>query len=204
MMKTFTAAQMLEYWKRRLGFKASSKVSGVNDQTQLDTLLMQDIDEWYEDILLSAPPEKVPTRDGAEETAGIFITVNACELYLPEDAVRMVALRMEEWPVEEVETYSVYSDIGRLQRNRLTRATVDDPVVLSRPGRLEVHGVTPPESLEEALSYSASSSEQMPPKKDRPKIARLEVVYRPPEGTYILDTSLLRQSRLSIHPALRT
>ena len=126
-----------------------------------------------------------------------FRYIESAQIDLPERGVRLVSVRMHEWACDEVECYSAYSAVARLQRNRLTRATVDEPVVLRRPGRIEVHGLEPPSQTQ--ASANADSGSAMPPSTAVPKIDSLEMVVRPPKGTYILDSTLLRQSQLLIH-----
>lgn len=186
---------MLTYWKRRLRLKASAAVVGEEDMTELDLKLLADIDSWYDDLLANAPVERLPVEDMKDEVSCRYISDNAAQIDLPERGVRLVSVRMHEWSCDEVECYSAYSAVARLQRNRLTRATVDEPVVLRRPGRIEVHGLEPPSS---AAAY-AETGAGMPPSTAVPKIDSLEMVARPPKGTYILDSTLLRQSQLLIH-----
>ena len=197
MLRTYTESEMLIYWKRRLGLKASAAVVGEEDMTELDRKLLADIDSWYDDLLANAPVERLPVEDMKDEVSCRYISDNAAQIDLPERGVRLVSVRMHEWACDEVECYSPYSAVARLQRNRLTRATVDEPVVLRRPGRIEVHGLEPPSQAQ--ASATADNGAAMPPSTAVPKIDSLEMVVRPPKGSYILDTTLLRQSQLLIH-----
>lgn len=191
MLKTFTQSEMLTYWKRRLGLKASPVLAGENDLTEVDRKLLDDIDIWYDDVLLSAPVEKLPVRNVAPDVIAYYVDDNSAEIALPDECLRLVSVKMRDWEGDETEAYSVYSDIARLQRNRLTRATIDEPVVVRRPGRLVVHGLNAP-----VAAYAAADK---PSVKHEAALERLEMVVRPPEGTYILDRTLLKHSQLTIH-----
>lgn len=194
MLKTYSDKQMLAYWKRRLGLEASASVAGENDLTDFDRKLLDDIDIWYADLLENAPADRLPTEDVAGEVACHYSSDNSAVITLPQRAVRMVSLKMADWGADEVETYSIYSDVARLQRNRLTRADVDDPIILRRPGALEVHGLLSP--LDDGISPLGAF---VAPFEKRPELESLKMVVRPEEGTYILDPTLLRRSRLMIH-----
>lgn len=196
MLKTYTQAQMLTYWKRHLGMKASSVLTDDHDLTELDLKLLSDIDAWYDDLLAEAPAEKLPVADLSASAAARYISDNAAEIILPEPGMRLVSVKMSDWQAAEVDTYSAYSDMARLQRNRLTRATTDDPVVIRRPGRIEVHGLNTPDMPQVS---DKDVTMQSPAPTIRPQVETLEMVIHPPQGTYVLDSTLLRRSRLYIH-----
>ena len=191
MLKTFTRSEMLTYWKRRLGLKASPVVAGETDLTEVDRKLLDDIDIWYDDVLLSAPVDKLPVRNVAADVIAYYVDDNSAEIAIPDECIRLVSIKMNDWDGDEPETYSVYSDIARLQRNRLTRATTDEPVVMRRPGRLVVCGLNPP--------VATLAGSDKPAVKHEASLERLEMVVRPPEGTYVLDRTLLKHSQLTIH-----
>lgn len=199
MLKTYSQSEMLTYWKRRLGLSVSSPLSTGEDLTQLDLKLLDDINAWYDDILAEAPPEKLPVEDVGPVTAARYISDNAAELTPPSRGIRLVALRMADWSSDEVESYSVYSDMARLQRNRLTRATADDPVVLHRPGHFEAHGLPSAPAIVKPVTPPAGGSDGVQPVPSIPEITHLMMVVRPPEGYYTLDTTLLRHSQLYIN-----
>lgn len=192
MLKRYSEQEMLDYWKGRLGISVSPAVAGYRDRTALDRKILDEVDLWYEEMLQSAPFDKVPVSDMAEAVSCRRLTDNSVEIALPEEAVRMVALRLQDWDADEVECYSQYSDTARLQRNRLTRATVDDPAVISRPGVLEVHGLDPEEEEEEGTAGDTALWH-------RPYVKKLQMVTRPAKGTYVLDPVLLRRSELRVH-----
>lgn len=194
MLKTYTQSEMLAYWKRRLGLRTSTALGDATDMTELDRKLLDDIDIWYEDLLAEAPASHLPVEDVADEASGYYISDNAAEITPPERGVRLLSLKLSDWRQAETESYSVYSDIGRLQRNRLTRATAEEPVVLHRPGHYEAHGLSwSPFDINSALKPDYT------PIVDRPVITQMEMVVRPPQGYYTLDTTLLRRSHLYIN-----
>lgn len=194
MLRKYTEQEMLSYWKRRMGLEASGSVGGEKNLTELDRKLLDDIDIWYADLLENAPADRVPTEDVATEVSCRYTSENSALITLPPRGVRMVSVKMADWSSDEVESYSIYSDVARLQRNRLTRADTDSPVVLRRPGHLEVHGLRSP--LEEGISPRGAF---VGPVGSTPQLESLTMVVRPEAGTYVLDPTLLRRSSLLIH-----
>lgn len=189
MKKVFTSDEMLRYWKRRLGLPLEEPGCDVMG---LDDKLRDDIRIWYADLLLKAPPEYLPVENVAAECSTCYISDNAAAIYPPVRAVRLVSLKMKEWSLDEIETFSPYSETGRLQGNRLTRATVDEPVVLSRPGRLEAHGINVPDDAEIIPSGHGPQGNRGP----RPEYLEMVVM---PHDEYILEEALLARSELMIH-----
>lgn len=191
MLKTFTREEMLLYWKRRLGLRVSAKPQVEN--SEVDQRLMDEIDIWYDDLLATAPADKLPVEDVSGDSAVRYIDENSARIDYPSRGVRLVALRMRDWKADEVESVSPYSDVARLQRNRLTRATTDEPVVVSKLDCLEAHG------LEGPASVAVPDESEMPAAAPRPIIDKLLMVVRPEEGTYVLDRSLFKGQTLAIH-----
>lgn len=186
MIKKYSQLEMLNIWKRKLGLKSSYRSVGISDLSELDKRLLQDIDAWYDEVLHSAPVEKLPREDLAGEAYSTYLTDNSVQVLLPARGIRLVAVKLREWEVEESETVSPWSDTARLQRNKLTRATSEDPVIVARPGKLILHGIRDPYSEEEP------SGPIKVPGLAKPELQVLEMVVRPEDGSYVMDQSILR------------
>lgn len=62
MLKRYSEQEMLDYWKGRLGISVSPAVAGYRDRTALDRKILDEVDLWYEEMLQSAPFDKVRYR----------------------------------------------------------------------------------------------------------------------------------------------
>lgn len=178
MIKTFTKEEMLERWKRAYGLVASPGLSGMRDSTALDTYLLDEIDVWYDRLLLTAPPGLLPREDVAAEASAMWLTSNCAEVRLPGRGVRPLRLRMEGWTRETARFEEPGSVRASMQTLQWARATPSLPVAVLFPGRIEAHG------FQSAEAHGFQSAEA-------PAVTLLEMVVRPKDGTYVLDTSLL-------------
>lgn len=170
MIKRFTKEEMLLRWKRAYGLMASPALSGISDLNSLDALLLDEIDLWYDRLLLTADPSLLPREDVAAEAEAIWLTSNCAEVPFPARGVRPVRLRMQGW-THDVTLFDAPSSLrAQMQTLQWGRATPRTPVAVLFPGRLEAHGF---ENADTAV------------------IVRLEMVVRPADDTYVLDTSLL-------------
>lgn len=175
MLKTYTEAEILQYWKRRLGLAAADAPSPSSDLTELDARLLGDIQSWYANLLATAPPQCVPLANLAAEAEILSAADGMATLRLPDRGVRPVQLRMEGWDAPVRTFVGPHSDVARLQRYRWTRATPADPAAILLPGRLEVYGL--PDAT--------------------PCVAELLMTAYPDDG-YVLDPALLSRSTLLI------
>lgn len=171
MIKTFSKEDMLAIWKRRYGLSASPGLSGLNDLNALDRLLLQEIDLWYDKLLLTAPPELLPREDIADEATPLWLTSNCAEIEFPPRGVRLLRLKMEGWERDVSRFVEPGSVEASMQNLMWARATPERPVAVLFGERVEVHGFENPGRT--------------------PVVLRLEMVVRPTDGSYILDTSLL-------------
>ena len=85
MLKRYSEQEMLDYWKGRLGISVSPAVAGYRDRTALDRKILDEVDLWYEEMLQSAPFDKVPVSDMAEAVSCRRLTDNSVEIALPEE-----------------------------------------------------------------------------------------------------------------------
>ncbi len=189
MMKKFTEEEMLAYWKRRLGLAATPGVSVEADGNCLDRRLLDSIRAWYADLLLTAPRPLLPYEEMKEEAAGGYVNDNCVELLFPDRGARFVALKLKAWDEAVDFTYGRTSARAAMQRDPLTRATPDAPVIVEGDRRLFVHGLPSGLDPEEASAVAERTS---PVHRPLPEIDYLIMVAAPADGSYMLDESLLR------------
>ena len=188
MLKEYTAQEMLTLWRRSFGLAPSPRAGGFSDATELDEVLAAQIEVWYDRLLREAPPELLPTADLAGLTAARATGENSAEIPFPERGVRPLRLRMEGWTRDVTLFADPASLTASMQSLRHARACPEDPVAILFPRLIEAHGLAPAPSLADTL---ADASARIPAQRPAPAIERLEMVVRPPEGLYVLDTALL-------------
>lgn len=192
MIRRYTEEEMLAYWKRRLGLAVSPAVTGGEDNNGLDRKLIDDIRVWYADILQNAPPQLVNCENLADEATAGIIGDNCMAVTLPERGTRLVSVRLKAWETPVTRMVRPESPVAALQTDPLTRATVDDPVVVEGTHRLFLYGL--PLTAEAAVEEAGGA--RVPPHRPLPEIASLEMTAWPADGTYVFDPGLLRHSRL--------
>ena len=178
MLQTYTEAQMLQYWKRRLGLIAPAAAESAeepSDLTELDRRLLDDIRAWYAQVLRTAPADAVPVADLASEAVVLMCGEGMACVRLPDRGTRLMELMLEGWEHPLRIFAAPGSDLARLQRYPWTRGTPDDPAAILMPGRLEIYGVPP----------------------GQPEIRELLMVAAPTEG-FTLDPALLRNAQLLV------
>lgn len=203
MIKSYSKQEMLERWKRAYGLVASPGLSGLSDRSALDELLLDEIDLWYDRLLLDADPGLLPRADVSAGAETMWLTSNSAEVRFPDRGVRPVRLRMKGW-THDVTLFEAPSSLrAQMQTLQWARATPRTPVAILFPGRLEAHGFdcTAPEAGADCAASGTDADCVAPGTADlrdaecRPVIELLEMVVRPADGTYIIDTSLLPRRR---------
>lgn len=187
---------MLGYWKRRLGLSNLPASTADASRDAMDLKLLDDIRLWYAGLLEDAPAGMLPTSDLADVAYAVYTGSNSAEVYLPEEGIRFVELKLECWSRPVFVTHSPYSDEARMQHAGEAAATTEEPLIVAMPGRLRVYGVDVPAG---ASPRAAGNHSLLPPQRPRPDVERLEMVVYPGEGVYTLDERLLRTSVLEIH-----
>lgn len=178
MLQTYTEAQMLRYWKRRLGLIAPDTpeaAEALTDLTEMDRRLLDDIEAWYAELLRTAPAGDVPVEDLASEAVVLMRGEGVATVRLPDRGARVVEVMLEGWNNPLRIFAAPHSDLARLQRYVWTRGTPDDPAAILLPGRLEIYGVPPGE----------------------PQLRELLMVARPEAG-FALNPALLRNAQLLV------
>lgn len=187
-MKTFTQSEMLAWWKRRLGLAASPGLSGYSDRTQLDTYLLDDIESWYEKLLLTAPPELLPRENVASEARCAYLSDNCAEIVFPDRARRLLRVKMHEWRQPIDRFVAPDSPKARMQQLQYARGNMAEPVAVLMPDRVLVHGLDSDYRVNPAMEMEGFGGAQ-------PQLELLEMVARPADGSYRLHRSLLRLNR---------
>lgn len=194
MIRTYTEAEMLRIWKNKLGLfeAASGGVVTRQDGSNLDTYLISEIRAWYADVLRNADIELLPVENLAEETdSATYVDASTAELTFPERGIRPVGIKLGEWKREVARFYSPDSDMARLQRTPLLRASSLSPVVIIDKRKFIIYGVDVPQYQADASVLSSSSALESRAINFTPVIDVLNMVARPAEGTYVFDDSLL-------------
>lgn len=142
MIRQYSKAEMLRYWKLRYGLATPSvgePDSGV--YSDLDLKLLDDIELWYVDMLGRADPALLPVEDVAGRVGVNFLVPRGATIILPIDCVRAVSVKMSTWECP-VSTFALPdSDLDLMQRNPVTRAVACAPAAVTRVGAIEVFGM---------------------------------------------------------------
>lgn len=175
MMERKTIEEMVGLMKLRRGLVPlrTDCVADREDGADVDSVLREELLDWYACQLRTAPVELLPIEEmgtGAKVTAAGESTLI---VELPERAVRVVDVMMSGWssavtPVTE----STHAARVALQRNRLSRAGRCQPVVVADPGRLTIYGAS-----------------------DESRIESLRCVAVPADDMIVIDRSLFEELR---------
>lgn len=204
MLQRFTSAEMLRYWKRRLGLLADGTITDEEDFSELDLKLVDDIRSWYADLLQSAPIGLLPIENLALETTVSAVGPNCVQVAIPERATRFVSVQLEGWAYHVDRVVPSNSHRAALQRVEIGRATADRPVVVEGAHSLYLYGLP---AVETAVSPEARISGGVTgggsgladgAERPLPVLKSLLMVAFPKDGTYVLDPGLLRHSELLI------
>lgn len=192
MLVKYTKEKMLSLWKLRAGILTADCgcVVGRQDGSDLDTLMLSEIDKWYSDLLLTAPTELLPVRDLSSEASAVYMGDSVAKITLPSSGVRLVGVKCLGWNVELTRFVDADSDLARLQTNKLLRGTTKRPVAVVDGKTLMVYGVMDPDAVVVAadveISDSLSGSTSI-----GGVLRELRMVAAPSDGSYIFDESLI-------------
>lgn len=134
---TLTPAEMLALWcERRLLITNSTTASvGHPYPDAVDSLLEAEIDAWYRQYLLTAPPDLCPVDDIASTVTVKSRENGSCTLLLPASTLRVTKVRLQGWSRDALIIASpTIADKAR-QNSPFTRAGRNLPVALLE-GRL--------------------------------------------------------------------
>lgn len=197
MIRRYSKSMLTDLWKLRAGITTLDCGCSVSrqDGSDLNSLIEYDIEKWYANLLLTAPVELLPVEDIATEAAELYLGDNSALIKLPDDGVRLVAVRCLGWNYDLTSFVSPNSDIARIQRNPLLRASTNNPVAVLDGRNLLVYGVMPPDNVVVAPQNSDDAEPQLSVDSDLNPLSKvlksLKMIVKPPEGFYIFDDSLL-------------
>lgn len=170
-MLSFSVPEMLREWKLRKGFVDGRRDCSVerDDGIDLDALLKRQIDAWYERLLAEAPTEWLPVSDIAADCQ-TEASERGVTVYLPEDCVRVVEVKMPDWHRSVCHIERDGSEIARRQASEWLRAGRERPVAIAGHRCLYL--------------FPSSGGDAVLPDK-------LLAVCRPPQGNYRFSEAAL-------------
>ena len=168
-----SAAEMLSLWKERLGLTLPHRECTIEvaDGLNVDQRLAKEIEEWYLQLLMTAPAEYLPVDDVVAEIETTITDDLVCECTLPPHAVRPVLFQMQGWSQPITQFHKPSEPIALRQKSPYLRGRQTNPVGVDRGDKI--------------LLYSAGSSTS--------QLLTALCVVRPANGRYILHRSLLSQ-----------
>lgn len=182
---TLTHPQMLDEWRRRLGYTTLADT----DPYDTLTLIASRIRAWYAHLLLTADARLLPIEEMKSEITSVTPSPDGSSLTitLPERALRPLSLLLDCWTVPLTQFALPGSDIALRQQDPLLRATPDAPAAILNPdGTLTAFGISDPSDPAPAAAAPAVAPQL------RGRIASLRAVAHPlDDDTYTLHPSLL-------------
>ena len=165
-------AEMLDLWKCLHHLQPSRRDCTVerDDGIDLDTLLLNHIDRWYAELLLTAPIHLLPVEDVATDVTLTGDDEGVVTAILPPQCVRPVEWQLQEWKNSVTHFAQPDEEEARRQRNVWTRGGCETPVIVDHGNRL--------------LLYSLPGGSQ-------PALVMARCVVRPVDGRYRFHSSLL-------------
>ncbi len=135
MKLTLTRSEMLARWRLHRGYDIPHHDASVgrSDGIDLDSILEAEMDEWYRNLLLTAPLGLL----APVEKAGIIAVPGQgsvrMRLHLGETAVRIAAVRLSGWRCTATVVSDPLSPAAMRQLHPFTRASADAPVAVFDP-----------------------------------------------------------------------
>lgn len=152
--------EMLREWKLRKGmipFSTSSLQLTRADSGNIDDMLQSEIDDWYAELLSREAPELLPQRDFSSEVNLINNEDLSVDIELPDEAVRVVSIKMSGWrrPARIIEDSD--SALARLQTSRYVSGKTSDPIAVKRGRRLTLYSKSDAGELTEFICVAPPS-----------------------------------------------
>lgn len=112
------------------------------DQSELDRMLLREIDAWYVKHLMTLPVEQLPLTDIAAKVSLSRSADGVGRVTLPDSALRVVSVEVEGWKEPAIIVRDPSSPLALAQHNRFSRAGVNNPVVvLGHDRRLRLYSI---------------------------------------------------------------
>lgn len=174
-VRTLGRDAMLELWRLVRHFEplAPGATASRADGTDLDALLLADIDRWYAACFATLPDSQLPQADFAAETEIELDSTGAGTVALPARCLRVVEVMLTGWARPATVT-EAGSALAAEQSSRYTRGARVDPVAVVSPAACEMRLYTPPSGTR--------------------RLARLIGVAWPADGTYDVTPFMLPEA----------
>lgn len=195
MIRTYSERELVSLWIRERGLLPSLSVSEKEDHTPLEQTIAARIRAWYLDLLRNEDPSLLPVDDVKNECLSRFTGPNSLAVDLPARALRFVSMKMPEWVQAQFSTCEPWSARAGMQSFLQSAGTVLLPVIVESGRHLDVYGVkavanNPHPVVPVPAKATAAADDSVPAWAD-PQIESLRAVVIPPDGTYILEETLL-------------
>lgn len=126
----YTQAEMLDMWKLKLHIAPLQTNCSIirSDGIDIDALLILKINEWYSNLLNTAPHQWLPVEDISNDIFVCLSTDGVASIKLPDYCVRPIEWRMEGWKQSVTEFLEPNHPIALQQSNLFLRAGCENPV----------------------------------------------------------------------------
>lgn len=140
--RTLSREQMLELWRLVRHFEPLNGAVSRTDGVNLDVLLLEELNRWYDYQYATLPAELLPTADIAADVTLSRDSSGAGVVMLPEHCHRVREVWMQGWERPATITSSD-SELAREQCSQFIRGGSVSPVAVVSPGG-EMRLYTPP------------------------------------------------------------
>ena len=147
-----STAEMLSLWRLRRQLEPLRSDCVVSRIDGIDTteLLQQEIDDWYESLLDTAPIEMLVVTDITQQVALNINNDGMATVILPEQCRRVVEVMVKEWEQPATLT-SPDSALAIRQTNTFSRAGKSHPVAIKDQRTLRIYGIDSQSQLSRLL-----------------------------------------------------
>ena len=169
-MLTLTPTQMLAMVKRQLLLQPLQHDCTIEraDGLDIDSFLLERIEQWYRNLLLTADTRLLPVDDVRNETSLSRNADNSITALIPARVVRPVEVQLASWSKPVTAFLKPDDDAARFQFNTFLRGRTDNPAVIDFHNRW--------------LLFSANNGDN--------SLLTARAVVRPDNGLYIFDSAV--------------
>lgn len=163
--------EMLDQWRLRRELEPLRSDCTVErlDGIDTDALLRNELNDWYRNLLDTAPVEMLSITDIADMVAIVKRDDGSATVRLPEKCRRVVEVMLDCWQ-RPARITAADSPLARLQDNPYSRGHTSEPVAVERHRRLQLYSI---------------------PDGHVPEITSLYCVMEPDDGFYEMDERAL-------------
>ncbi|MCM1320096.1 MAG: hypothetical protein NC217_06900 [Muribaculaceae bacterium] len=138
MLTSYTESSLIAHYRQIHGISATYNDESDNN---FNALLRQRLRSWYANLLLTAPAERLPTRDLRTRIERARLIPNGMMITLPQEGARLVSVKAPEWAAPITTFHSIGSPAHLRQRNYWLQSTPDDPVGVLDGDILYIYGI---------------------------------------------------------------